>query len=310
MTTAPASPFPPLTFTGRQMKTDPAHMGLLRDSSGLRHDVAALRQRMEADGYLYLPGLLDRDVVLDARRSVLEGLQAEGALHPDHPLMEGVARPDVEFSFRPDLAAKNEAVARAVYDGAMVDFFTDFLGGEVRHFDYTWLRAKAPGTNTATKPHCDVVFMSRGTRQLYTAWTPLGDVPYELGGLMVLEGSHRRSEHLSEYWEFDVDTYCVADSSDAAHEQWAWDASGGAFSRDAVALREQVGGRWLTHEYRAGDVLVFCMTLLHASLDNQTDRIRLSTDTRYQLASEPVDERWIGEHPIAHGEAAKQGVIC
>lgn len=40
------------------------------------------------------------------------------------------------------------------------------------------------------------------------------------------------------------------------------------------------------------------------------DALRLSTDTRYQLASEPVDERWIGENPIAHGLDAKKGMIC
>lgn len=302
--------FPTLTFTGRQLKTDPSHFGLLRDSSELRNEPAALQRRMAEDGYLYLPGLLNRDEVLAARRAVLERLQAEGALHPDYPVMEGVMQPGVEFSFRPDLAAQNPAVQQVVYNGAMMDFFADFLGGPVRHFDYTWLRAKAPGPNTATKPHCDVVFMSRGTRQLYTAWTPLGDVSYELGGLMVLEGSHKREEHLGDYWEFDVDTYCVAETSDVAHDTWAWDASGGAYAKDAAAVQSQVGGRWLTHEYAAGDVLIFCMTLLHASLDNQTNRIRLSTDTRYQLASEPVDERWIGENPIAHGEAAKQGMIC
>ena len=44
--------------------------------------------------------------------------------------------------------------------------------------------------------------------------------------------------------------------------------------------------------------------------DNTTRTIRLSSDTRYQLASEPVDERWIGEHPIAHGVAGKRGKIC
>jgi len=31
------------------------------------------------------------------------------------------------------------------------------------------------------------------------------------------------------------------------------------------------------------------------------DRLRISTDTRYQLASEPADERWSGEEPIGHG---------
>jgi hypothetical protein len=45
-------------------------------------------------------------------------------------------------------------------------------------------------------------------------------------------------------------------------------------------------------------------------MDNHTNRLRLSTDTRYQLASEPVDERWIGEDPIAHGPEAKKGIIC
>jgi hypothetical protein len=52
------------------------------------------------------------------------------------------------------------------------------------------------------------------------------------------------------------------------------------------------------------------MFTLHASLDNQTERVRLSTDSRYQLASEAVDERWIGEKPLAHGPEAKVGMIC
>jgi hypothetical protein len=50
------------------------------------------------------------------------------------------------------------------------------------------------------------------------------------------------------------------------------------------------------------------MVTLHCSLDNQSpvNRIRLSSDSRYQLASEPADERWIGEEPIAHGPAAQR----
>ncbi len=59
-----------------------------------------------------------------------------------------------------------------------------------------------------------------------------------------------------------------------------------------------------------GDLLTFRMNTVHASLDNRSDRIRLSTDTRYQLASEPVDERWVGENPIAHGPAGRRGMIC
>ncbi len=61
--------------------------------------------------------------------------------------------------------------------------------------------------------------------------------------------------------------------------------------------------------YETGDVLIFGMFTVHASLDNCTDRIRLSTDTRYQLASEPIDERWVGEVP-GHSEGGKRGKIC
>jgi hypothetical protein len=44
------------------------------------------------------------------------------------------------------------------------------------------------------------------------------------------------------------------------------------------------------------------MFTLHCSVDiaSPVDRIRLSSDSRYQLASEPADERWVGTDPPAH----------
>ena len=59
-----------------------------------------------------------------------------------------------------------------------------------------------------------------------------------------------------------------------------------------------------------GDLLVFGMHMMHASHDNQTEELRISTDSRYQLASEPVDERWVGDNPSAHSIHAKRGTIC
>jgi hypothetical protein len=299
---------PALYYRGRQLR--PQYIGELLDATPIRHDAAALRRHMVEDGYLYLPGLLEADDVRAARRSVLERLWEQGQLDPDYPLMEGVLKPDVRLTFRPDLAVNNPALNHLLYAGAMMRFFDHFLGAPATHFDFTWLRAKSNSPDTATTPHCDIVFMNRGAQQLYTAWTPLGDVPYEMGGLMVLEGSHQRADVLGEYWSFDVDTYCVNGEKEDETMKWSWARTGGSFSKDAIGVREQMGGRWLTHDYRMGDVLIFCMQLLHASLDNQTNRVRLSTDTRYQLATEPLDPRWIGEHPIAHGSEAKEGLIC
>jgi hypothetical protein len=72
-----------------------------------------------------------------------------------------------------------------------------------------------------------------------------------------------------------------------------------------MEVQARYGSRWLTADdggFRLGDLLVFGMFTMHCSLDNTSpvDRIRLSSDTRYQLASEPVDERWVGEDPIGH----------
>jgi len=66
----------------------------------------------------------------------------------------------------------------------------------------------------------------------------------------------------------------------------------------------------LSTNYQAGDVLVFTRYTMHAGMDNQTNRLWISTDTRYQLASEPIDQRWIGKNPIGHGPAGKIGMIC
>ncbi len=71
-----------------------------------------------------------------------------------------------------------------------------------------------------------------------------------------------------------------------------------------------LSGRWLWNDYRAGDVVVFGLGTMHASLDNRSDRLRISTDTRYQRASEPIDGRWVGVSPIGHSFAAQELRIC
>ncbi len=44
-------------------------------------------------------------------------------------------------------------------------------------------------------------------------------------------------------------------------------------------------------------MLIFTMRTVHAGTDNEIDPLRLSTDTRYQPANQPIDDRWIGEAP-------------
>jgi len=170
------------------------------------------------------------------------------------------------------------------HHGAIIDFYTRFLGGAVRPLDYIWVRYVRVGQ--ATGVHFDWVYMGRGTPKLYTSWLPIGDVPLSDGPLAILEGSHKIKESLSDYANFDVDQ---------DHHK-AKEYLGGWLTKDAPAVQASFGRRWLTTDFKAGDLLLFGMFTLHCSLDNQSpeNRIRLSVDARYQLAAEPADERWTG----------------
>ncbi len=296
-----------LTSLGYQLDCRREAFGYLRESSDLLSQPDELRLRMQEDGYLYLRHFLNSQQVWQARQEIVACLAAEGSLESGSPILDCIAKPGLRMSFRPDLALMSPTLKKLLYSGRMIEFFKVFLGGNVRHFDYTWFRAVAPGRGTY--PHCDIVYMGRGTDQLYTAWTPLGDVSWESGGLMILENSHRIENIKNSYGQKDVDSYCANRKTAhlyASNQKW-WD---GALSKNPVSLRSKYGGRWLSTEFQAGDVLIFSMFTIHASLDNHSPSIRLSSDSRYQLASEPLDERWVGRNPVGHSVAGKRGRIC
>ena len=311
---------------GRSLDVSADAFGWLRRSDDLVGDPAALRRRLDEDGYLFVPDLLDRDEVFAARMALLRRAEAAGALDPAHPLEHGVLRPGVaDVGLRQGDPASMPELVAVLRGERMLGFFASLLGGEVRSYDFMWLRHQ-PRIH-GVEPHCDLVFMGRGTPDVLTCWTPFGDIALGAGGLMLLEDSHRTSPiRLADYLSQDVDTYCEngpnADAVRSGRMKWEhWAAPtagrewGGEIASDAVALREDWGGRWLTApEFRMGDILLFTMRTVHAGTDNDTDTLRLSTDTRYQRADAPVDPRWVrgehGEEPVGHGLGAKVGKIC
>ncbi|MCA1595911.1 MAG: phytanoyl-CoA dioxygenase family protein [Chloroflexi bacterium] len=264
---------PRLTSANLELDTSPDRFGELRSSAAFLDEPQALRGRMDEDGYLFLPGYLDRDEVLAARREMTDRLAAGGFLDPDYPSIESVASQGTNMGFRPDLALNNEPLHQLLYTGRMIEFYETFLGGEVAHFDFTWIRAVSPGQST--RPHCDIIYMGRGSRTLYTSWTPLGDVPLETGGLIVLEGSHKHERLRAGYCSKDVDHFCLnrRDEGYTGMGGGGNIAPGGVLSPNPVRLRDKIGGRWLTTNYQMGDLLVFSTYLVHASLDNHSNQI-------------------------------------
>jgi hypothetical protein len=128
---------------------------------------------------------------------------------------------------------------------------------------------------------------------------------------MILENSHKQADRLRNYLSRDVDEYCAngpnAQKIETGEMMMEWD---GWLTKDPVSLREKLGGRWLTADYRAGDILIFTMHTIHASLDNQSNRIRLSADFRYQPADEPMDERFAASNSVPYARQFKKGRIC
>jgi len=295
----------PVYSRGHSLDLSPEAFGWLTDSSGFLEDSPALRNRMQEDGYLYLPGFFPKEAVLKARHELLQLISQQGLLDPAHPIEDAVVRKGVKHDFSPEIARSCLALKEMVFHPKMISFYERLLGGSVHAFDYLWLRTVCPGFGT--QPHCDIVFMGRGTFNLCTAWIPYGKTDLRLGGLIVLEGSHRKGELLDGYLSHDVDSTC----ENLSEEERRWKAHDGVLSSNPVELRRRLGGRWLTAEFQPGDLLTFGMGTIHASLDNCSDgRLRLSSDTRYQLASEPMDERWVGEQPVGHGPQSSRSLIC
>lgn len=100
-----------LRWRGRPLDTGPEAFGFLRRSDDCLLDAAALRARMAEDGYLFLPGALDRETVLAARQECLTRLAEAGALEAGTNPADAIAAKSHSSYFRPDLAKENAALS-------------------------------------------------------------------------------------------------------------------------------------------------------------------------------------------------------
>ena len=256
----------------------------LRDSNDIRDDAPALRERLESDGYLLIRGFHDPQQVLAVRREILLRLQERGQLDENSPLMDGVVKAGLQTtaSVRGQEDLKTQSLRDLLYSDRAHGFFAHLFGEAAKPYQFQWLRAAGPGAGSPI--HADLPYMGRGTHNLCTLWTPLGAMTPQMGPLAVCLGSNHWPQVRDKYAHSDVDR----------------DAHGGVFTEDSGELVERFGGQWATTTYEPGDAMILGMYLLHGSLANASDKFRISCDTRYQPANEPMDERWSGAEPRGH----------
>ena len=272
-----------LTSNGYVLDDSPSRLARLEPvPMEERDDRDALWARLRRDGYLYLTGHLDPADVLDFRRYYFQSLTPTGLVADGSDPVDGIAadRDLDRGSYRRILF--DEVVPGAEYQALcaaprVADWFAWFLDDEVHLHKRKIIRHTKPGERgigTATQAHYDLVYLREGSDRVLSMWIPLGDIPLERGGLAYLEGSH--------------------------HRVMAQEAAGtlrrpaASMTADLPGLADEYDSRWLVTDYTAGDVMVHSAHIVHAGLDNVDagGRMRLSTDIRYQRATEPIDWRW------------------
>jgi ectoine hydroxylase-related dioxygenase (phytanoyl-CoA dioxygenase family) len=248
--------------------------------SDLSGSSAALRARMDDYGYLFFRRLLPVDTVMAVRRAVLEQCAAAGWLDPTHDLMEAVVAPTMQPTNegKPEYMAVYRQVLRlpCFYDfptqQPLLNVAAELLGGDVLVHPRRIGRMTFPNNTVATTPPHQDFYYIRGSVDTYSCWTPLGDCPMSLGGLAVWPGSHR-----SGFLDHNVE-------------------SPGAVGGCGVEV-DPTRAVWHTADFATGDVLFFHSYSIHKALPNLSgDRLRISTDNRYQRRDDRIDPGALQPH--------------
>ncbi len=283
-----------LTSNGYPVVTSSAQVGRLTPSS-MHTSIDGLREQLKADGYIWLRGFFPRAEVIALRRRFFERMKSTGILAEDSDPGEGI------FSGRRDPTGQTtklltEFVRTAAYESfcfqpRLWQFYEELLGGDVYLHKRKIVRQTYPNDPKTTDAHYDLIYLRGGTDTVLSSWIPLGDIPLEMGGLTYLEGSDSFGRQMEA--EFAARNANLSPEERVSAYNKNMSATGG-IGKDLRALVNRYNTRWLVADYEAGDMVVHTSYMIHAATQNVSseNRMRLSTDIRYQRIRDEIDARW------------------
>jgi len=247
-------------------------------SNDLLDDAAALRARIEAEGYLFLRGILPVAVLQQLLDDVTAVLQAIGWIRG------GAARLEAESLVLPcregesryfealDKIQQLESFHALAHEPALLAVMELLLGEGAFPHPLGVMRLVFPNNPEVTTPPHQDYRNNQGTPRLTAAWIPLADCPLECGPLAILPGSQRLGL-------LPLDFHL------------------GPGNRQAVLPAGVIESQWVSADFKAGDVLLFPSLTVHKALPNQhPSRMRLSVDFRYQPEGEALTEQSLNPH--------------
>lgn len=240
------------------------------DSSDQLDNPAELRSRFARDGYLLLRSVLPPEKLL-ALRERITAVLAElkwiaGGAEQNRARVTGLAwREGEERYFEAlDRLVKLEDLYALAHDGNLARLMKAVLGDTAFPHPLSITRLVFPGHPEITTPPHQDYRNNQGTPNLTASWIPLGDCRQEEGGLAILEGSHRLGLLPIQYHL-------------------------GPGNRGVVLPPCLPQLRWVSTDFRLGDVLLFPALTVHSALhNNDPDHMRLSVDFRHQLEGEGI----------------------
>ena len=254
--------------------------------SNPRSRAATLRAAMAERGYVFVRGVVPQDIVLNVRRQILELQRDTGWIDDQaHDLMDGFVRDDATPTMegKPDYMVVYRPVLK-LPDFHNLPAHPALMRVAAKLLDHPQPlvhprrigRMSFPNYVQATTPPHQDHFYIRGAVETYSCWMPLGEVPPELGGLAVWPGSHRLGfvEHSA---------------------QFAGAVGGRGVHPDELARPD--APEWHSATFRPGDALFFHAFTVHKALPNLSgNRMRLSTDNRYQRPNDPIEPGALRPH--------------
>jgi len=268
----------------------PVPSKLIEPSNALLRDPDACQAAWETDGCLLLRGVLDADLVADARLDLTRRLQRQGAVvaERDVPAWSGVPVSAIDAF---ELYEGDPAFTRLAHSQELHRALEALHGEPVHIYESVQIRFSVPGDERHTIPtHQDARYINPDT-EFFAYWIPLVDIPLGEGGLVVAPGSQRDGLH-EHVVSHDYYSYYMGEERPQR-----------CIPVDAIAHE------WATVDFRAGDLLLFQSLVAHSALPNRSPLIRLSVDGRYQLASRPL-VNWQARYSVQEGTRRRERVLA
>jgi ectoine hydroxylase-related dioxygenase (phytanoyl-CoA dioxygenase family) len=248
------------------------------DSAAARAKTAALRERLHNDGYLFFRSIIPQQTLLELRDQITRILADIGWILGGDQRMAakaiGLAQREGEPGYFDalDRIVRLEALHSLAHEPHLLAVMRQVLGESAFPHPLSITRLVFPNNPEITTPPHQDYRNNQGTANLTAAWMPLGDCPIEQGSLAILEGSHKGGLLPLQYHL-------------------------GPGNRGAVLNKELLGLRWVTADFKAGDILLFPSLTVHSALENRhPESMRLSVDFRYQLEGEALTEGCLKPH--------------